>query len=84
MKTKHIFGVVASLLGILLLTLVLANFYTPDIHAQNSVTNLLLKLPTPTPQGADASEIGSTDGILVMGIVIVLIVTMPLIFHKKN
>lgn len=39
---------------------------------------------TSTPGTDPASEIGSTDGILLMGVVITLIVTLPLIFRKKK
>jgi hypothetical protein len=43
----------------------------------------MIQQPTPTPITQLESEIGSTDGILVMGIVIVLIVTLPILFRKK-
>ncbi|MCC7118180.1 MAG: hypothetical protein IT310_06610 [Anaerolineales bacterium] len=35
-------------------------------------------------KAADLSEIGSTTGIFSMGVVILLIVTLPLIFRKKK
>jgi hypothetical protein len=38
--------------------------------------------PTPPAQGVD--EIGSTDGILLMGFVIALIIILPLFFRKKG
>jgi len=39
---------------------------------------------TATPQPEDVSEIGSTDGIVVMGGVIVLIVIVPIILQRKH
>lgn len=85
MKAKNIFGIIALLLSILTLLLVLTNFNPPAALAQNASSNLTaFQQATPTPQVEDASEIGSTDGILIMGVVIVLIVTLPLIFQKRK
>lgn len=40
---------------------------------------------TPQPDSQeDKSEIGSTDGIVVMGVVIVLIVAVPIIVRRKH
>jgi hypothetical protein len=30
------------------------------------------------------SEVGSTDGIVIMGFVLAIIVTMPILFHRKR
>ena len=81
MKTKNIFSASIFLLVILTLLLVMVNFNTP-VAAANDMAFTALQEPTPTPV-VDASEIGSTDGILIMGVVIVLIVTLPLIFKKR-
>jgi hypothetical protein len=83
MKAKYIFSATILLLGLLTAVLVLINFNPPVALAKNTVT-AALQQTTPTPQVADVSEIGSTDGILIMGIVIVLIVTLPLIFNKRK
>ena len=40
--------------------------------------------PTATPQAQDISEIGSTDGIIVLGGVIVLIVLVPIFLYRKS
>ncbi|MBL8101160.1 MAG: hypothetical protein JNM02_01400 [Anaerolineales bacterium] len=80
MKTKRISAIILSLFIILILVLVFANVTQPV--AANTAT--LSLQTTPTPQAGDRSVIGSTDGILVMGIVIVLIVTLPLLFRKKG
>jgi hypothetical protein len=39
---------------------------------------------TSTPQPKDMSEIGSTDGIVVMGILIALIVIVPILWQRKS
>ncbi len=40
--------------------------------------------PTSTPQTVDVSEIGSTDGIIVLGGVLVLIVLVPIFLYRKS
>jgi hypothetical protein len=40
--------------------------------------------PTSTPQPQDASEIGSTDGIVMMGILIALIIVVPILLQRKS
>ena len=82
MKAKHIFSVVFLFLTALTIVLALTNFNPPAAFAQNTIP-MALQQATPTPV-VDSSEIGSTNGILIMGIVIVLIVTLPLILHKKK
>ncbi len=39
--------------------------------------------PTKTPQPEDLSVIGSTDGIVVMGFVIALIIIIPILLRRK-
>lgn len=39
---------------------------------------------TATPQPKDMSEIGSTDGIVFMGILIALIVIVPILLQRKS
>jgi membrane protein YdbS with pleckstrin-like domain len=39
---------------------------------------------TSTPQPKDMSEIGSTDGIVIMGILIALIVIIPILWRRKT
>lgn len=41
-------------------------------------------LGTTTPQPVDESEIGSTDGIVAMGAIIVLIVITPILLRRKQ
>jgi len=40
--------------------------------------------PTTTPPPQDLSEIGSTDGIIVMGFVIALIIIIPILLQRKS
>jgi hypothetical protein len=40
--------------------------------------------PTSTPQPNDISEIGSTDGIVIMGFLIVLIIIVPIVLRRKS
>ena len=44
----------------------------------------LVLQPTSTPKPKDLSEIGSTDGIVVMGILIALIIIIPILLHRKS
>jgi hypothetical protein len=39
---------------------------------------------TPTPQPQDRSKIGSTDGIVAMGILIALIIIIPILLRRKS
>jgi len=39
---------------------------------------------TSTPQPKDISEIGSTDGIVIMGILIALIIIVPILLQRKS
>ena len=43
-----------------------------------------LQAGTPTPAESDGSRAGSTDGIMWMGIAIVLIVILPVILNKRT
>lgn len=77
---KKTFTLTVSILffTLLILGLMLSGFNQAPASAQG-VYSLQT---TPTPP-TDVSVIGSTDGILIMGIVIVLIVTVPLLFRKR-
>ena len=84
MKTNHIFEILFALVIILVFGLAVTNFNQPVVLAQNTDAASALQQGTPTPILQDQSEIGSTDGILAMGIVIVGIVITPLLFRKKR
>ncbi len=59
-----------------------------DIHSTQAkpaltvVARASIAAPTPTPNGV--SHPGSTDGIMLMGVIIVIIVLLPLIFRKST
>ena len=78
-----IFGFVIILLIGLVLALSITNFNQPFALAQPASAGMMAQQSTPAPTAQDVSEIGSTDGILVMGVVIVFIVILPLLFRKK-
>ncbi len=69
------------MLSTLFVLLAASNFTFPALANHNS--NVTVQEP-PVPLADDGSEIGSTDGILIMGVVIVLIVTIPLLVQKKK
>lgn len=85
MKINRHFGLFSLLLFLLVTALVLTSFHQPTVLAQQTTAALTLQQETtPTPVLQAADEIGSTDGILLMGVVIVLIVILPLLFHKQE
>jgi len=83
MKSVSGFGTVITLIFVMVLVLTLANFSPTPVFA-SSVRIMDIKQATPTPPANGQSEIGSTDGILIMGVVISLIVTLPLAFRKRT
>lgn len=83
MKTKNIIWI-ASLFIALVIALVFAAFNQPVASAQNLGAASISLQTTPTPAAEDTSKIGSTDGIFIMGAVIVLIVIVPVLFYRKK
>ena len=83
MKTKHMIWI-ASLFIALVIALVVAVFNQPAVAAQNTVTASISMQITATAISEGVSEIGSTDGILLMGFVIVLIVIIPVLVRRKK
>ncbi len=84
LKTNHIFGILTVLFIMLVFGLAITNSNQPVVFAQNTDAAFALQQGTPTPIAQDQSEIGSTDGILSMGLVIVVIVIAALLFRKKK
>ena len=79
-----------ALLGIGLILAVLSaavGTVSPNAGGNNllaAAQNLQAASPTPTPTATeDISRIGSTDGIVLMGIVIVLIIAIPILLRRK-
>jgi hypothetical protein len=85
MKTSYIFGITLLLIVLVFVLAAAANFGHPTASAQNlSAAALPRQVTTPTPPIEDISEVGSTDGIVMMGLVLVIVVTVPLIFRRKR
>ena len=82
MKTTHIFGI-AFLFILLVLALVIATFNPSIASAQNTTASISLQT-APTPIQNGISEIGSTDGIMLMGVIISMIVIVPVLFRRKK
>lgn len=76
---------IAILLSVLLALLSTALSYSapPAIEAGFNDAALFLQV-TSTPPAQDRSEIGSTDGIVIMGILIALIVIVPLLLRRET
>ena len=72
-------------LSLLLALLSAALTYSPPpaLEGTFGATSLFAAQPTSTPQPDDLSEIGSTDGILIMGFLIALIVVVPILWRRK-
>jgi hypothetical protein len=51
---------------------------------ENPGTTAFFFQTTPTPQTKDISQIGSTDGIIVMGFFIALIIVIPILLQRKS
>jgi hypothetical protein len=84
MKTAYIFGITLVFIT-LVFVLASTNFDQPAATTHNlSAASLPEQIASPTPLAGDVSEVGSTDGIVIMGVILVLIVTLPVLFHKKR
>jgi hypothetical protein len=85
MKTSYIFGITLIFIVLVFALAAFANFDHPTVSAKNLGTaSHTMQIATPTPPAGDHSEIGSTDGIVIMGFVLVLVVTLPVLFHKRK
>lgn len=85
MKNYYSIGLITLLLILLIVGFIATNFISADSLTSNAAyAGRMIQQTTPTPLLINASEIGSTDGIFVMGIVIVFIVILPLLFRKKG
>ena len=84
MKSTHIFGITILLISIIAATLIISAFNQPIASAQNLGAAAMRAQVTSTPGTEDHSVIGSTDGIVVMGFLIVCIIITPLLFRRKK
>jgi hypothetical protein len=81
---KIVRSTIAITLSLVLAALSAALTYSAPIPLQENFPSASILLQTtPTPQ-EDASEIGSTDGIILMGGVIALIIIAPIFLRRKS
>jgi len=72
-------------LGLILALSSAALTYSTQPAGQGNLTAAGFFLqPTTTPQPAGVSEIGSTDGIVIMGAIIAMIVIIPILLRRKQ
>jgi ABC-type sugar transport system permease subunit len=84
MKTAHVFGITLIFIT-LIFAFASANFDRSKVTTHNlSAASLSMQIVQPTPSAQDASEVGSTDGIVIMGVIIIIIVTVPVLFRRKR
>jgi hypothetical protein len=62
----------------------LTSFTPPGMEGTFSAAAFFMMQPTSTPKPKDISEIGSTDGIVIMGILIALIIIIPILLRHKS
>jgi hypothetical protein len=68
-------------LALALMSVAATRMMLPSAGTHLSAALFFQTTPTPTP--VDRSEVGSTDGIVVMGFIIVTIVLLPILIRKK-
>lgn len=74
--------VVTLSLALALTSAALTNIILPDAGSHISAAAFFLQI-TPTPTQVDQSQVGSTDGIVVMGFLLVAIVLLPILIRRK-
>ena len=82
---KLVRPIITTGLGLVLALFSAALTYSAPPAGQGNLAAAALVLqPTTTPQPKDVSEIGSTDGIIVMGLIIALIIIIPILLQRKS
>ncbi len=81
--TKFFVIIIPALLLALLVTVFTQSLASRASQAQADTNASFLFQVTATPQPDDQSEIGSTDGIVIMGGVIALIVILPILARRR-
>jgi uncharacterized membrane protein len=74
---------IAITLSLLLALFSAALTYSAPISLQGNFPAAGFLQTTPTPQQSGSSEIGSTDGIVILGGVITFIIILPIILRRK-
>lgn len=83
---RYLRPLITIALGLILALLSAALTYStpPDAQGDFGAAALFRMQPTSTPQPENRSEIGSTDGIVTMGILIALIVIIPILLRRES
>jgi hypothetical protein len=82
---KHMRPIIIVALGVALAIFGAALTYSaPPAIQGNYVAAAFFLQPTATPEPQDLSEIGSTDGIAIMGFIIALIIIIPILLRRKS
>lgn len=76
-------GIILALLSALVAGASVSALSRPDLRFNSNTAAVLYQAATPTPAGAAVSRAGSTDGIMIMGVVIVIIVLVPILFRRS-
>lgn len=77
--------IITVVIGLVLALLSAALTYSaPPATDENFGGAAFFLQSTSTPQPKDMSEIGSTDGIVIMGILIALIILVPILLQRKS
>ncbi len=79
---RILIAIVISLI-VALYSAALTGTFQPAGQGNLSAAMSFFQPTTPTPETVDLSRVGSTDGIVVMGFVIVAIVTLPILIRRK-
>lgn len=85
MKTFYIFGITLAFIVLVFALVATVNYDYPTISPKNvSAASLSMQITTPIQSAENVSEVGSTDGIVIMGFVLVIVVIVPLLFRRKK
>ena len=85
MKTSHVFGIALIFIVLVFALAATANVEQSKVSAKNlGAASFSMQITTPTPVGKGVSVVGSTDGIVIMGFVIAIVVTLPVLFYRKK
>ena len=82
---KFVRPIITMGLGLVLALFSAALTYSAPPTTQGDLAAAVFSLqPTTTPQPKDLAEIGSTDGIIILGFIIALIVIIPILLRRKS
>lgn len=81
---KIVRSTIAIALSVVLAAISAALTYSAPLPIQGDFSSSVFFQTTPTPQQEGSSEIGSTNEIVVMGGLIVLIIITPIFLRRKS